>query len=174
VQGETPEAPAIPLGPFSLPVLKIIMEGQGLHGLRYGDYQRYRCDVRVCVAHAYFNPAGSICSCCERMLLHAQLQLFLRHGMVVLWSAVMLPRQQSVCGRQYCARRMQRLRKGLNFVHWEQGKGKSRFVQRAISEETVVDQRYLELVLQKVCELGSFFLRGVAFQNEHDGAMQRE
>lgn len=45
-------------------VLKIIMEAQGLHGLRYGDYQRYR---------------------------------------------------------QYCSRRMRRLRKGLNFLHWEQG-----------------------------------------------------
>lgn len=61
---DTPATPAVPLGPFSLPVLKIIIEGQGLHGLRYGDYQRYR---------------------------------------------------------QYCARRLQRLRKGLNFVHWELG-----------------------------------------------------
>jgi len=91
-EGETPQEPAVPLGPFSLPVLKIIMEGQGLHGLRYGDYQRYR---------------------------------------------------------QYCARRMQRLRKGLNFVHWDTGKGKSKFVQRVIEEETVVDERYLQLVLQK-------------------------
>mmetsp|Transcript_94880 Transcript_94880/g.152983 ORF Transcript_94880/g.152983 Transcript_94880/m.152983 type:complete len:613 (-) Transcript_94880:378-2216(-) len=90
--GETPQAPAVPLGPFNLPVLKIIVEGQGLHGLRYGDYQRYR---------------------------------------------------------QYCARRMQRLRKGLNFVHWETGKGKSKFVQRVIEEDTVVDERYLQLVLHK-------------------------
>ena len=52
-------------------------------------------------------------------------------------------------GRQYCARRMQRLRKVLNFVHWESGKGKSKFMQREISEETVVDERYLELVLFK-------------------------
>lgn len=92
MQVDTPATPAVPLGPFSLPVLKIIIEGQGLHGLRYGDYQRYR---------------------------------------------------------QYCGRRLQRLRKGLNFVHWELGKGKSKFVQRAISEDTVVDQRYLELVLYK-------------------------
>ena len=73
-------------------MLKTIMEAQGLHGLRYGDYQRYR---------------------------------------------------------QYCTRRAQRLRKGLNFQHWEQGKGKSKFVQREVEEETVVDVRYLELVLFK-------------------------
>ena len=41
-QEELPAAPAVPLGPFSLPVLKIITEAQSLHGLRYGDYQRYR------------------------------------------------------------------------------------------------------------------------------------
>jgi signal recognition particle subunit SRP68 len=91
-QVDTPPEPAVPLGPFSLPVLKTIMEAQGLHGLRYGDYQRYR---------------------------------------------------------QYCARRTQRLRKGLSFVHWEQGKGKSKFVQREITEEAVVDVRFLELVLFK-------------------------
>lgn len=68
------------------------MHHQGLHGLRYGDYQRYR---------------------------------------------------------QYCSRRMQRLRKGLGFVHWEQGKGKSRFVQKEITEDVAVDIRFLELVLFK-------------------------
>ena len=35
------------MGPFNLPLLKIIMTGQGLHGLRYGDYQVEDLDVHV-------------------------------------------------------------------------------------------------------------------------------
>jgi hypothetical protein len=68
------------------------MDAQALHGLRYGDYQRYR---------------------------------------------------------QYCSRRMRRLRQGTKFLHWEQGKGKSKFVQREIGEEQVVDVRFLAMVLNK-------------------------
>jgi hypothetical protein len=37
--------------------------------------------------------------------------------------------------RQYCNRKMRRLRKALKFVHWEQGKGKSKFQQKTITTE---------------------------------------
>ena len=60
-----PEAPAEPVGPFNLPVLKTIIEAQGLHGLRYGDYQRYRF-VCMCMCVC-------VCVCaCVRACVHVQ------------------------------------------------------------------------------------------------------
>eukprot|EP00960_Hanusia_phi_P018399 542512-Hanusia_phi.AAC.2 len=51
--------------------------------------------------------------------------------------------------RQYCARKMRRLRKALNFLHWEQGKGKSKFIQKKIDADMINDVRYLYIVLNK-------------------------
>jgi hypothetical protein len=102
------------------------MTGQGLHGLRYGDYQVEDLDVHVVC----------VCVCvCARVTDVVCL--------VVSVSSEANPCHSFQRYRQYCARKLQRLRKGLNFVHWEQGKGKSKFVQRAITAETVVDERYL-------------------------------
>lgn len=166
-----PEVPAEPVGPFNLPVLKIIIEAQGLHGLRYGDYQRYRsvssC-VRTLLRKAQLHRASpAACMNVNNTELHcacvhvARISVQRKNGAAQLHAAApssrALPRSPNLShlpatcphDRQYCARRMQRLRKVLNFVHWESGKGKSKFMQREISEETVVDERYLELVLFK-------------------------
>ena len=43
--------------------------------------------------------------------------------------------------RQYCNRKMRRLRKALKFVHWEQGKGKSKFQQKTITTENATGSR---------------------------------
>jgi hypothetical protein len=47
----------------------------------------------------------------------------------------------SIICRQYCTRRMRRLRRSLKFLHWEQGKGKSKFVQKVISAGMAIDSR---------------------------------
>ena len=45
---------------------------------------------------------------------------------------------------------MRRLRKALNFLNWEQGKGKSKFIQKKIEIDMINDVRYLFIVLNKV------------------------
>lgn len=65
--------------------------------------------------------------------------------MLSMTPKTILPAPLSRCGltretlfhryRQYCSRKMTRLRKALKFVHWEQGKGKSKFQQKTITAE---------------------------------------
>ena len=40
---------------------------------------------------------------------------------------------------------MRRLRRSLKFLHWEQGKGKSKFVQKVISSGIAVDSRFIKI-----------------------------
>lgn len=81
-----PEVPELPV--LSLPVLQIVKDGQGLHGLKHSDYQRYRqaaIDAR---------PPGTIT---PATCAHLQ--------------------RRPMCRRQYCSRRLRRVYKGVKFLH---------------------------------------------------------
>eukprot|EP01135_Chromosphaera_perkinsii_P010268 Nk52_evm10s2085 gene=Nk52_evmTU10s2085 len=81
------EAEKLPTDPYNLEVLSLIKDAQQRHGLRHGDYQRYR---------------------------------------------------------QYCGRRLRRIRKALKFLHGRRG-----FTQRVVEWEVITEDKYLLIPLVK-------------------------
>ncbi|EFN58517.1 hypothetical protein CHLNCDRAFT_140581 [Chlorella variabilis] len=55
-----PEVPELPV--LSLPVLQIVKDGQGLHGLKHSDYQRYRQAAIDARPPGTITPATQYCS----------------------------------------------------------------------------------------------------------------
>lgn len=83
---EAPAAPELPL--LSLDILQAIRTAQSQHGLRHGDYGRYRRD-----------GACALVDWCRSCAAASQLTLSPAHR------------------RQYCSRRLRRLYKGTKFLH---------------------------------------------------------
>ncbi len=103
----------------TLSILQLIKEAQQAHGLRHGDYLRYRYEFCLLNASLLWkrsiklsnrNPLSN--SHLLRIEARSSIRKFVRTGYCFF--------------RQYCARKLRRLRKALRFVHKHRSVPKSK------------------------------------------------
>jgi hypothetical protein len=109
MQEAADDAVATPLASPNL--LLVLRDAQAQHGLRHNDYARYRCAAAAAAPPPTTAHGGT----------HAD-----------------APPSPRTAARQYCARRLRRLYKMLNFTH---GGVKHRFQNRVLTAADVTDGR---------------------------------
>eukprot|EP00959_Pyramimonas_sp_CCMP1952_P264668 5533887-Pyramimonas_sp.AAC.1 len=178
-----------PLRVCSFNLLQHIKSAQAQHGLRHGDYGRYRCAIPM------FHPGDAR----TRRSFKAPWKLVARVNVSIFgvkWLTsvrytidhfvrgastrrpllfVELARRKKLgwgcpvervgiwVNRQYCARRLRRLYKGLQFLH-----GRKKFENKVIEAEMVKEERYsarlIVVVRVKFIEAGPLLIAYFAFR----------
>ncbi|KAH9623709.1 hypothetical protein KSS87_013423, partial [Heliosperma pusillum] len=105
---------------FSINVLQLLKSAQMQHGLRHGDYMRYRTN---CVPVSNWD--------------NIKLTMSVVTGFAPV-EAFTLDRQIE----RYCTARLRRLYKSLKFTH-----GRGKYSRKVITESTVTDVRFLHILL---------------------------
>lgn len=114
-------------------MLQLLKSAQMQHGLRHGDYTRYRYLCRL-----FFPQFSSF------YFRHTILLYYVRYDKFTLHYCFEINRNEFKY-RRYCTARLRRLYKSLKFTH-----GRGKYTKRAITESTVTEVRCVLLFHQFV------------------------